>query len=263
MSIKSSAKRALLAVFNESLVSHAAWRFRRLKYGGTRFECPCCGGQFREFLPGIDSLKADHRSDGILCPECNSLTRQRLIFLYLRDELRIFERPCRILHVAPERCLTQIFAASPNIDYVSADLESPLAAVKTDLTNSIFRDDVFDVVICSHVLEHIPDDRGAVQEMVRILKPGGVALLLVPLDAAREITYEDPGVQSRADRLRAFGQEDHVRVYGRDFVARLRQPGATLEAVSCAQLHSPERIDRFRLDPDELIFVCKKNTPVL
>jgi hypothetical protein len=258
MSIKNRVKQALLAVFNESLVASAARQLRRIKYGGSSYECPCCGMQFRVFLPGIDSLDPNRRRAGILCPECNSLTRQRLLYLYLRDELNAFNRPGRILHVAPERSLTAKFLERRDIEYISTDLDPSKAAIRADLTNIFFRDDTFDLVICSHVLEHIPEDRMATRELIRILKPGGTALLMVPIDASLQNTYEDWNIQSPADRLRAFGQQDHVRIYGLDFVQRLLQPGTTIEEVKARDFVSAEKIDYYRLDPEEQIFVCRK-----
>ncbi|KCZ87582.1 methyltransferase [Hyphomonas johnsonii MHS-2] len=131
-----------------------------------------------------------------------------------------------MLHVAPEPVFTSLLSNNPEIDYLSGDLFMESAMIRLDLTDIQFKDNVFDIIICSHILEHIPDDRKAMQEMQRVLKPGGAALIMVPTSGAK--TYEDFSITAPEERLVHFGQEDHVRKYGFDIVGRLEACGLTV-----------------------------------
>jgi hypothetical protein len=182
--------------------------------------CPCCGGRFPSFIPGGVKLRPNAR-----CPRCHSLERHRLIWLYMAERTNISAGNLKVLHFAPETCIQNALEKIPGMDYTSADLCSPQAMVQMDITDIRYADETFDVILCNHVLEHIPDDRKAMSEMYRVLKPGGWAILQVPIDPAREKTFEDPGILSPRDRERFFGQADHVRWYGRDYPERLRHAG--------------------------------------
>jgi len=224
----------------------ASWR------GNARY-CPCCGGSFRVFLPHGVGQRPDAK-----CPRCGSLERHRLIWLYLERNPELLAGKRRLLHVAPEYLFYRRFRAMPGLDYIPADLQHPLAKVKLDLCKMPFEDNSIDGVICNHVLEHVPDDRLAMREILRVLKPGGWAILQTPFEQHREVTFEDPSVENPAERLRLFGQDDHVRVYGRDFYDRLRQAGFDVQPVNLAvQLTDAER-DRLRLMPDEDLVWCRK-----
>jgi SAM-dependent methyltransferase len=133
-----------------------------------------------------------------------------------------------VLHVAPEACIQRILRSLPHLDYVSVDLDSPLAMHRMDVTDLRFETDRFDAVICFHVLEHVPDDRRAISELFRVLRPGGFAILEVPLSLAQESTIEDPAIRSPRERERLFAQRDHVRSYGRDYLDRLGDAGFTV-----------------------------------
>jgi len=192
------------------------WRMRQLR--GDSVECPCCGGRFRAFM-------TERGRPNAVCPRCGAQERHRALWLYLRDRTPLFDRPLRTLHFAPELIFRRRLESLPNLDYVSADLDSPEAMLHFDITAIPFDDDSFDAVLCSHVLEHVENDRAAMRELVRVLRPGGFAIVLVPLDLSREETYEDPSVTAPEDRAREFWQHDHVRLYGRDFAERLEQSG--------------------------------------
>jgi SAM-dependent methyltransferase len=159
------------------------------------------------------------------CPSCGARDRQRHLWLYLERKTNLFVDRLRVLHFAPERIFEEKLRSRPNLEYVSTDLARERADVKADITNLPFPDESFDVVLCSHVLEHVLDDRKAMRELHRVLRPDGWALVLVPIDFSREETYEDPTIVAPAERERSFGQADHVRVYGRDFPARLEEAG--------------------------------------
>lgn len=146
----------------------------------------------------------------------------------------------RLLHVAPERCFLKRFEKLPALDYVTADLESPLAKVKMDIQRIPFPDGEFDVIFCNHILEHVDDDRRAMREMYRVMRPGGWGIMLSPVNTERETTYEDPSITDPAERERHFGQKDHLRDYGRDYGraslrGRLRRRGDRLRAQSVAR----------------------------
>ncbi|HEU0264226.1 MAG TPA: methyltransferase domain-containing protein, partial [Geobacterales bacterium] len=217
--------------------------------GSDRAFCPCCGGSFRSFISGGPNLRPN-----ACCPRCGSLERHRLLWLYLQQKTNLFREKLRVLHFAPEKIFQDALRRLPNLDYVSADLYSPLAMVKMDITNITFADDSFDVILCNHVLEHIPDDRRAMAELLRVMKPDGWAILQVPIDMNRATTYEDPTIVTPEERQRHFGQDDHVRWYGRDYGDRLRESGFTLRIDQFAH-EVPESHGILR---DDDIYYCTK-----
>lgn len=146
----------------------------------------------------------------------------------------------------------------PNLDYISADLDSPLAMVKMDITNILFENNSFDVILCSHVLEHIIDDNKAMRELFRVLKPGGWAILQTPIDLKLDKTFEDHSIVSPEERERFFGQSDHVRIYGRDYVNRLLKAGFEVTVESYPKDLSPNIIKKHVLSENEDIFFCTK-----
>ncbi len=212
--------------------------------------CPCCGGSFRSFISGGPNLRPN-----ACCPRCGSLERHRLLWLYLQQKTNLFRDKLRVLHFAPEKIFQDALRTLPNLDYVSADLYSPLAMVKMDITDITFPDDSFDVILCSHVLEHIPDDRKAMAELYRVLKPGGWAILQVPIDPKLDTTYEDPSIVTPEERKRHFGQDDHVRWYGRDYGDRLKQAGFNLRLDQFGD----EVPDGYGIIRNEEIYWCAKD----
>ncbi len=225
-----------------------AWWLR-----GDRVECPCCGGRFRAFLPA-----GRPPQPGALCPRCSSLKRHRLLWLFLGAHPELLRPPLRVLVVAPEEQLQGLLRARPGLTVVSGDLCSELAMARLDLERLPLPDASVGAAICSHVLEHVHDARVALGELRRVLRPGGWALLQSPLDRARERTFEDPTVTDRAGRRRVFGQEDHVRVFGRDYPDWLAGAGFEVEVVPFARELGPERAARFGLDPDERVHLCRR-----
>lgn len=189
-------------------------------YAGDGLVCPCCDTTLRAFPTYGVGRHTDH-----ICPRCGSLRRHRLLILYLRERTTLFEAPNSVLHIAPEAVIQRILRAEPGIDYTSIDLASPIAMERMDITELRFADARFDAIICLHVLEHVPDDRAAMTELFRVLKPGGWAILETPLDLSLAETEEDPSVVSPRERERLYGQPDHVRRYGRDYLERLADVG--------------------------------------
>lgn len=145
-----------------------------------------------------------------------------------------------------------------NLDYTTTDLNSPIADVKADICDLPFQDNEFDFIICNHVLEHIPNDTKAMQEIYRVLAPDGTAILQVPYKADLEKTFEDDSITDPKERARIFGQYDHVRVYGMDYFTKLESIGFKVEAVDYTQNLSSEEIEKYRLPKGELIPVGKK-----
>ncbi len=180
--------------------------------------------------------------------------------LWLSERTDLFSdgRGRSVLHWAPEHALGGRLSRQPGISYVSADLDPALAMEVMDITDVPRPDSSFDVVLCIHVLEHIPDDALAMRELYRVLRPGGWMLALVPLDLGRDATYEDPSVVSPEDREREFWQWDHVRLYGRDFADRLRAAGFDVEVDPWVRSLPPADIEKYGLFPEEDMYVCRK-----
>lgn len=193
---------------------------------GSRFHCPVCGESYRDFLPFGLGRRRNAR-----CPGCGSLERHRFMWLYLRDRLGLARRRARVLHVAPEPCIARALAGNPGLAYVSVDMFDPHAQHHADLGALPFADAAFDTVICSHVLEHIEDDRLAMRELARVLRPRGRAIIMVPIDMKRDRTYEDSSIVTAAARNEAFGHPYHVRICGADYPGRLAEAGFSVSAV--------------------------------
>lgn len=234
-------------------LARSARRLRARFYAGDRYCCPCCGGRFRKLL----SFGSARARENVICPACGSNDRHRLLWMYLQEKTDFFTASHRVLHFAPEDFLQERFASLPNLEYRSADLRSPLAMDRVDITELPYQEAAFDVVLCCHVLEHVPDDRRAMREICRVLRPGGWAILQVPLQSKRERTYEDPAVTGPAGRRRAFGQEDHLRIYGRDYGARLGEAGFRVSQDGWVRQLPREVVETHRLERAD-VFLCEK-----
>lgn len=229
---------------------------RGVVYRGNRFECPNCRGRFRLFLPfGAEGAAVRPYAR---CPRCQSLERHRLLWLYLRERTDLLTAKRSVLHFAPEFFFQQKFSRLPNLHYVAADLNPIMGMQRMDVTAIPCEDATFDVVLCNHVLEHVPDDRRAMREIFRVLKPGGWAILQTPFEADRAQTYEDPSITSPAARIAAFGQEDHVRIYGRDYKDRLEEAGFEVIVDSYTRDMNEAERARYGLMAEEDVFMCKK-----
>ncbi|KKW38261.1 MAG: hypothetical protein UY85_C0008G0009 [Candidatus Peribacteria bacterium GW2011_GWB1_54_5] len=193
-----------------------------------------------------------------MCPSCRSLERHRLLWLYLEQCTDFFSARLSVLEVAPQKYMQDTFCKLKNLHYQSVDLSSPIAMLKMDLTNLQIPGDSYDCVLCSHVLEHIPDDREAMREIFRVMKPGGWAIIQGPVDHSRMETYEDFSIVSPQEREKHFGQCDHVRLYGRDFTDRLRGAGFVLELNRFAQTLNPRIVKCCALTTKEILYICRK-----
>lgn len=221
---------------------------------GDRFTDPIDGKSFRSFLPyGYGTQRSN-----VLSPSTLSLERHRLLWLYLKNETDFFTAPKKVLHFAPEQAFYQLFRNQKNLNYTTTDLLSPLADVKADICNLPFEDNTYDLILCNHVLEHIPDDTKAMQELFRVLKPGGIGIFQIPQDLNRDHTFTDDSITDPKQRAKIFGQYDHVRVYGRDYFDKLRSIGFEVNEVDYTKQLSPNLVERYCLAPGEIIPVCGK-----
>ncbi len=226
-----------------------------LIYKGDNVECPVCEKSFKKFLPyGYGESNKDNR----LCPNCLSLERHRLLWLFLREKTSFFSEKLTVLHIAPEQPFLKKFKNLSNLNYITADLYSPIVDIKTDIRKMIFENNKFDFVICNHVLEHIDAEQKAMKEILRVLKPGGKAILQVPINYSLDKTFEDPNITSDKDRQKYYGQYDHVRLYGKDYPERLRQAGFYVTEDDFVNSFSDEEINRYKFDKNEIIYVCSK-----
>ena len=221
---------------------------------GNTFTDPIDGKSFRSFLP----YGYTKQRNNVLSPSTLSLERHRLLWLYLKNETDFFNAKKKVLHFAPEQAFYNRFKAMKNLDYVTTDLNSPLADVKADICNLPFNDHEFDVILCNHVLEHIPDDTKAMLELFRVMKVGGMGIFQIPQDLSRETTFEDNNITDQNERAKIFGQYDHVRVYGLDYFDKLRTIGFKVEEVDYTAKLSEDDIAKYCLSKGEIIPVCFK-----
>lgn len=225
-------------------------------YWGNKVECPVCGKHFRKFLPYGYGKAMDNR----LCSACLSLERHRLLWLYLKEKTGFFTDNLKVLHFAPEQPFIKRFKALKNLDYTTADLDSPIADLHLDVTNMDIPDNQYDVLICNHVLEHVDNVDKAFSEIKRVLKPCGRAILMVPLNPDID-TFEDPSVTDPEERKRLFGQYDHVRQFGRDYPDILSKAGFVVTADRLFYELPQEKRERMHLARrgEELIYVARKS----
>lgn len=234
--------RALLARTPSSL--------KRLFFAGSGAHCPVCDSDIRGFLPWGERARAQ-------CPVCGTMERHRLAWLFFRRRTDLMDgRPKRMLHIAPEPGVASRLSRVPGLDHVTGDLDPSHADVRMDVTDIPFPDGHFDVVYCSHVLEHVPDDRRALAEFARVLAPGGWALVLVPVTAER--TVEDPTATSPEERRRLFGQHDHVRRYGPDVAKRFAEPGFTVTQHPRRDVANDAEAARLGLDVEDTLYLLRR-----
>ena len=236
-------------------VSHYFLRVISLFMRGNQVECPICEISYRKFLP---YGRLNPRPNA-LCPDSLSLERHRLMWLYLKEKTTFFTEPHKLLHIAPELCFIDKFKAMENLDYTTADLESPLADVKMDVHHIPFEDNTFDVVFCNHVMEHVDDDIRSMSEIHRVLKPGGWAIIQSPQDYSRAETLEDPTIIDPKERERVYWQSDHLRLFGMDYGKRLEQAGFEVTEDRFVMELPEETVKRYALPPKEIIYFCAKN----
>ncbi|WP_438977122.1 class I SAM-dependent methyltransferase [Polaribacter sp.] len=223
---------------------------------GNTYTDPIDGKSFRKFLP----YGYGNQRKNALSPSTLSLERHRLMWLFLKDETNFFTstKKLKVLHIAPEQCFLDLFKKQKNLEYITSDLESPIADVKADICDLPFKENEFDVVFCNHVLEHIPDDTKAMQELYRVMKKGGFGVFQIPQDLSRDATFEDNSITDKDERAKIFGQYDHVRVYGKDYFNKLRSVGFKVDEVDYTKKIDSKQIERFCLMKGEILPICYK-----
>lgn len=221
-------------------------------YRGRGRWCPVCGHSSRRFRSGGTVAREDAR-----CPRCGALERHRFVWLYLTHRTNLFDgHPKRVLHVAPEQAFEGRLRDRLGAGYLTADLLDPHVMERMDITDIQYPDESFDVIYCSHVLEHVEDDQRAMREFRRVLKKSGWAILLVPIMG--DMTFEDPTVVRPSDRLRVFGQEDHVRRYGRDYADRLRRAGFDVQVTRVSDMIPSSQAVRMGVTGAGDIYHCRR-----
>lgn len=249
--------------------------FKKLKlqyYSGETHLCNVCGFSMKQFgqtgwnVPVVIEKKmvgAGLRRAA--CPNCQSSDRERMI-LYFLKEVRAMDKKDKeqtILHIAPADSLGKYLRALPNTEYICGDLHPELSkypkdTIWVDVTKLQFEDESVDGIMCNHVLEHVTEDRRAIEEFHRVLKPGGWAILQVPYSTTLEETFEPAWVNSEQERLNKFGHRDHVRLYGMDYADRIKQAGFTIDPIYLADSIGEDKVRQLGINPKEAIFFAEK-----
>ena len=222
----------------------------KLRYSGNKNYCTVCGFNSRMFLPFGDTKR-----ESAMCQNCRSLERHRALITFLRIKTNFFKSQKKVLHFAPEDCFINLFKKQHKNKYLTADLYAP-AMLKMDITNIEFPDNSFNIIICNHVLEHIPNDIKAMNEIWRVLKNNGWAVLNVPT-SGKENTWEDEKIISKSDRLKFFGHEEHVRYYGKDYKDRLSSIGFDVEVVFPGDFLNSDEIKKQSIIENDPIYFCR------
>ena len=227
-------------------------KLKKTLFQGTSCYCPVCDSHIRTYESFGHIAKS-------WCPVCASMRWQRLGWIFLKKRTNLFDGMLKkMLHIAPEVSFEPRLKRVTNLDYVTGDLFDPNVMVKMDVTDIPFDDKSFDVVFCSHVMEHIPDDRTALNEFYRVLNFGGWAVFMVPI-RMHELTDEDLSVTNPQEREKRFGQQDHVRFYGRDFQDRLQQAGFEVTPIEATDLVEADKLEYMGLKEKEVLFYGQKN----
>ena len=227
-----------------------------LLYRGNAVECPVCQHSFSKFLSYGSEVA--HR-ENVLCPYDLTLERHRLMWLYLKDHSNFFSDNQKVLHIAPEQCFHKTFKSQKNLDYLTGDLESPIADMHFDLHDIPLDNDQFDIIFCNHVMEHVEDANRCMSELNRVMKPGGWGIMQVPQDFSRDKTYEDPTITSPEEREIHYWQKDHVRLFGNDYPEWLRKAGFEVSEFRMEEHYSNDQIQRFRLSSEEILYIVSKS----
>ena len=242
---------------------------KRICFLGYRYTCPFCKSSLRALLPsGLnfpvlkqkEIIGGGYRQNSV-CPVCGSNDRERLLYLYVSNRTNVFKKSLKLLHVSPEPRMRDVLQNRKDIDYLTADINPKGVMIQMDITHIQFPENFFDFIICNHVLEHVIDDGKAMRELYRVLKPGGEAILQVPISLALDNTFEDFSITTVAGRQEAFGQGDHVRIYARDYKVRLEQAGFIVDVFQWASegVSFYSRINKFALNEKEAIYFVRKS----
>jgi SAM-dependent methyltransferase len=224
-------------------------------YWGNTFEDPITGKTYRKLLP----YGRLNPRENALSPGSMALERHRLLWIFLQKfKPEFFQNSISLLHIAPEYCFLSRFKKMENLDYTTADLNSPWADIHMDAHEMPFADNKFDVVFCNHVLEHVADDKQVMHELYRVMKTGGWGIFQIPQDITLAKTHGDSSVTDPRERERLYGQSDHVRQYGLDYPEFLREAGFKVEKLDWEKEISQELVERYALPKGEHLYLCSK-----
>lgn len=259
-------KNIIKAVIPENIRTGFKQSIRRIRYKGNAHFCPICKSSIREFLElGYDlPVITENQIVGgglrkALCPVCGSSDRTRLLHIFFQSQTSIYLGKIKVLHVAPEPALSRNFSKIKNLDYLTADLNPVNVMEQMDLTQIKYPENSFDMIIANHVMEHIPDDRKAMAEIFRVLRPGGMAVLQIPISKILKKTDEDFDIVDAGEREKFFGQTDHVRIYGQDYIDRLKAVGFFVDPyIWTLETELKSKGKNYGLNPEEVVFRCLK-----
>jgi SAM-dependent methyltransferase len=250
---------------------------RKIRYSGSNYYCPVCNYNAAKFIDGgvksavfekYDVVGGGFRKN-LICPSCLSSDRERLMYLFVEKTLKEIKQAnnnakVSIMHLAPEHQISAWLLKQPGVEYTAGDkftkgYEYPDYTIDLDILKMPFEDNKFDLLICNHVLEHIPDDMAAMKEIQRVLKKGGIAVLQVPLAYGLETTAENPAVVSEAEREEKYGQYDHVRLYGLDYSKRLEKTGFKVVITSPNEFINANNMNKYSVNAKENVYSAIKS----
>jgi SAM-dependent methyltransferase len=227
-------------------------KVKKIVFYNKRHQCPVCESYIRLFLPAGAATRMNAR-----CPICGALERHRLDWIFMRTQTNLFDgSPKRMLHIAPEPAFESKLKAIANLEYITADLIDPNVMVKMDITDIKYPGDHFDIIYCSNVLEHVREDRRAMNELFRVLRPGGWAMLLVPIST--QPTFEDFTVTAPEEREKLFGGGDHLRAYGPDYMDRLVAAGFDVKLLKASEMLDRNTMQRLGIRQGQIVIFCAK-----
>ena len=230
--------------------------FLKLKYAGSKVLCPCCDSSYSEFAPfGND------RRQNAWCPNCESLERHRLLWMYFENKTNLYQRPLKVLHIAPETIFFNHFRKQTNIEYYPVDIFPnlyPKGTLHFDLLNHNVPDNSYDVIICNHVFQYIEEDRKAMKNIYNLMKPGGWGIMQVPINTKTQTTHEDASITDPLEREKIFGLKEHVRYYSYDYADRLRESGLVVKVDDYTAEFTDEDIFKYGFFKGDAVYYCSK-----
>lgn len=230
--------------------------YLRIKYTGSTVMCPCCQSKFGEFAPF-----GNNKRKNAWCPKCEGLERHRLLWLYFEQKTNIYKKPLKVLHIAPETIFFTHFIKQPNIEYYPVDIFPNLYPKGTkyfDLLHPSHPENSFDVIICNHVFQYIEEDKKAMENTFKLMKPGGWGVMQVPIDTTRQITYEDNSITDPLEREKIFGLKEHVRYYSYDYADKLRIAGFKVLVDDFTSQFTDEEIYKYGFWKGDSVYYCTK-----
>lgn len=228
-------------------------RSRRFK--GDKVNCPVCGFWASKF-----GLSPNGERENVRCPRCNSLERHRAQWLFGLSNIITLKSSDekRILCFSHDFCYSRLFLKNYKYYFTAEYVKNSYSDYIVDIQNTGIEDCSFDFIVCNHILEHVEDDRKAISEIYRLLKPNGVAFLQVPMDDKLDKTIEDPSITDPEERRKLFGQTDHLRMYGWDISERLSDCGFEVDTIRFWEKTDPVEIEKYSIKEKEPVFICRK-----